>query len=102
MSHINEKISQEERDSVVNNYIDRLVRSGYTEEQVRQIIQSGLTGYVRKLQRSKRTGTPFHRPARMRLKTRMKKKLIQRECWYKNTKRNKHEEDEERKNKNKK
>ena len=100
MSHINEKISQEERDSVVNDYIDRLVRSGYTEEQVRQIIQSGLTGYVKKLQRAKRTGTPFHRPARMTLKTRMKKKLIQRESWYKNSK--KREDDEENNVKKKK
>ena len=102
MSHINEKISQEERDSVVNDYIDRLVRSGYTEEQVRQIIQSGLTGYVRKLQRSKRTGTPFHRPARMTLKTRMKKKLIQRECWYKNTKKREDEDKVLKKKKNRK
>ena len=100
MSHINEKISQEERDSVVNDYIDRLVRSGYTEEQVRQIIQSGLTGYVRKLQRAKKTGTPFHKPAKMTLKTRMKKRLTQRESWYKNTKRNE-DEVEERKNKKK-
>ena len=63
MMNCSETVSQSERDSIVNKYIDRLVTSGYNKDQVREIVESGLLGYERKLERARKNKIPLHRPA---------------------------------------
>ena len=87
MQNICDSVSQSERNSVVNYYTDRLFRSGYSQSQVREIIISGLVGNERKVARAARDKVPLHRPAAVTLKTRLHKKLTQRENWFKGKKR---------------
>ena len=83
MQNCSEKVPQTERDQVVDLYIDRLAVSGYDKEQIKEIVESGLKGYERKLDRSRKSGVPLHRPATASLASRQKKKLIQKTSWYK-------------------
>ena len=96
MMNICDTVSQSERNRVVDNYTDRLIRSGYSFPQVYDIIVSGLTGYERKLKRAANENTPIHRPAASTLKNRIHKKLIQKEIWYKEKK--KHNDDMKKNN----
>ena len=45
MMNTSEKIVQDERNEVVDTYAKKLVNSGYSLEQSRKFIVSGLTGY---------------------------------------------------------
>ena len=83
MQNTSETISESERINVIDNYIDRLLVSGYSVDQIREIVESGLKGYTRKLNRSSKTGIPLHRPAASTLQGRISKKLTERSSWYK-------------------
>ena len=80
MQNTEETISETERIEII---IDRLLVSGYSPDQTREIIESGLKGYSRKLSRSIRTGIPLHRPAASALQGRIKKNLTEKSSWYK-------------------
>ena len=67
MMNCSETVPQSERDGIVNDYIDRLMVSGYEKDQVREIVESGLLGYERKLKRARKSNMPLHRPALMSL-----------------------------------
>ena len=57
--------------------------SGYNDKEIKEIIESGLTGFVRKVERLRKAGVPFHRPAASTLQGRIKKKLLEKTNWYK-------------------
>ena len=86
MQNTCQTIPQSERNKIVDSYTDRLVRSGYSQSQVREIIVSGLMGYENKVTRAKRDNIPLHRPAAATLKNRLHKKLTQKQNWYKGKK----------------
>ena len=83
MQNTGQTISESERISIIDNYIDRLLVSGYNVEQIREIVESGLKGYLRKLNRAIKSGIPLHRPAATTLQSRIKKKLTEKSSWYK-------------------
>ena len=87
MMNCSETVPQSERDGIVNDYIDRLMVSGY-ENQVREIVESGLLGYEGKLERARKSNIPLHRPALMSLASRQKKILTQKISWYKSKPKN--------------
>ena len=87
MKNCSETVPQSERDGIVNDYIDRLMVSGY-ENQVREIVESGLLGYEGKLERARKSNIPLHRPALMSLASRQKKILTQKISWYKSKPKN--------------
>ena len=89
MMNCSETVPQSERNGIVNLYIDRLVTSGYDKNQVREIIESGLLGYEKKLERARKAKIPLHRPASFSLASRQKKKLTQKTNWYKAKPKNK-------------
>ena len=95
-----ESVSQKEKNEIVDKYTNRLFRSGYSKKQVREIIVSGLTGYEKKVNKAAKEKIPLHRPASVTLKTRLYKKLTQRENWYKKNKRNNEKEKQRKKIKN--
>ena len=86
MLNICDTVPQSERNKIVNDYTDRLTRSGYSLSQAKEIVVSGLTGYEKKVARAARTNVPLHRPASSTLKTRLHKKLTQRQNWFKEKK----------------
>ena len=98
MINICDSVSQEERNEAVDSYTDRLLRSGYSEIQVCDIIVSGLIGYERKKLKAANEKVPLHRPTASTLKICLHKKLTERETWYK-AKRKPNDESDESKNK---
>ena len=70
-------------------------RSGYNRCQVKEITESGLVGYERKLDKARKEGREIHREASDTIRTRQKKKLLAKTTWYK--KKEKNEKNENRK-----
>ena len=83
MLNTSETVPDRERVEIIDTYIDRLVVSGYCPAQVKEIVESGLTGYLRKVQYSKKNGLPLHRSAASTLAGRYRKKLTEDRSWYK-------------------
>ena len=92
MTNTTEMVTQQERDSIVEDYILKLARSGYNKKQRREIIESGLKGYETKLEKAAKSGNPLHRSAQSTMASRHKKKILSKTTWFKNKK----EEDNER------
>ena len=93
------KISLEERKTFVrllNNQKEIKIRSGYNFSQVREIIVSGLMGYEKKIARAKRDKVPLHRPAAATLKSRLHKKLTQKQNWFKEKKKEEHDDSQKK------
>ena len=99
MLNTSEMVTQQERDEIVENYVTKLVVSGYSLEQIRNIIVSGLKGYQTRLERAARDGTKLHRPTRSTLAARQKKKLLSKTNWYKSKKRDEDKNEKEVSNK---
>ena len=82
-----EKIVQDERNEVVDTYAKKLVNSGYSLEQSRKFIVSGLSGYERRLALSKDVENskwrPLHEGAGYNAKARRIKKMTSKTSWYK-------------------
>ena len=82
MMNISEIRSQEERNLVTENYIQKLKRSGYCRTQVKEIIEAGLKGYESKREKCLKNGTDLHRSAQSTVKTRFMKKLTAKTSWF--------------------
>ena len=77
-------ISQEERDSKIENFTTMLLDSGYTHTQAREVVVSGLTGYERKVEKAASEGSEIHRGAKEFANHRRVKKLTGKQNWFKN------------------
>ena len=85
LSNTCERLDNEERIKVVDDYSQKLINSGYAIKQVRRIILSGLKGYERILRESKKDGgRNLHRSAKESSHGRGKKKLLGRSEWFRN------------------
>ena len=76
MSRCDQSRSQEERDSIIDDFSKKLLRSGHSVNQCRSIITSGLRCYKRKIQEAKNKGERINRRIRCpksRLKGMIKK-----------------------------
>ena len=78
---------------VLEDWIKKMKRSGYSVIQMREIVESGLKSYVRKSRKAKEEGRPMNRMGKETLKSRNIKKLKNKMTWFKEKKR---EEEEER------
>ena len=87
LSTLHEKITMGERLEIIEKYIKQLKTSGYTRQQSRQAVMSGLTGFKRKMERKARNGEPMYRSASSTLTTRLKKKLTEKTSWFRDRKR---------------
>ena len=83
MLSCNETIPDTERIEIINKFIDRLLVSNYSSDQIKEIIESGLTGYQRKVDAANKLGVSLHRSAESTLETRIHKKLTEKTSWYK-------------------
>ena len=88
MLNTSEMLDQNERDQILNNYTKKLFHSGYEKHQVKEILESGLKGYEKKLEKAKKENRNIHREACDTIKTRQRKKLLAKTTWYKKKKEN--------------
>ena len=72
---------QEEKEQIINDYQKKLGQSGYSLEQQKEIVESGLLGYVRRIERQ---GGVKHRQAKDTESIRGKKKILGKSNWFKN------------------
>ena len=82
MLNTSEQVEFSERIVVIDEFSDQMLASGYSPEQTRDIVVAGLTGYERKLKKSKEEKKDLHRSAAGSLQSRIKKKLLGRQTWY--------------------
>ena len=88
MLNTSELVSQTERDTILEKFISRMEKSGYSKKQIRDITMSGLKGYETKRKRAAETGQELHRSGASTLQKRYKKKLTAKTNWYKQKRRN--------------
>ena len=72
-------VELEIKDKIVTSMCERLKRSGYRKDQIREIITSGLKGYNRKWGQ----GQTRHRRGHMTEGTRSLRKLVGKSTWFK-------------------
>ena len=83
LQNICDSVTQKEKNDIIDNYYERLRRSGHSHSVAHEIIVSGIVGYERKVDRAVKENSPLHKAAAATLQTRIYKKLTQRENWYK-------------------
>ena len=85
MSNIQlEGLRQEERNVVVEQFTQELKSSGYSFSLAKNIVLSGLKGWMTRRKNREKNGQEFYRTAQKSAYTREKKKLLSKENWYKN------------------
>ena len=83
MKNTSEDLDDSVRVTIVNNFAQKLVNSGYELHQVRKLLVGGLKGYQRKLMKSKEVGGKrMHVGAMASSKARYKKKLLNKANWF--------------------
>ena len=68
---------------MVDKFTKKLKASGYNLNQCKELVKSGVTGYVNKITSRQRSGQPFYRCAKSTLGGRIKKKLTEKNTWFK-------------------
>ena len=87
MGNTSELVDIGVRQGVVDNYGQKLLDSGYTLQQTRRILISGLKGYERKLWESRQPGgKPFHQNSGESSTRRRLKKLTGKSNWFRQKK----------------
>ena len=86
MLNTSDRISQMERMQILDDFSEKMLRSGYNITQVREILISGIRGYLRKLNLAKQRGTKLYRSAKSSLADRIKKKIFEKTSWYREKK----------------
>ena len=82
--NIGENNEQREYNKVVEQFTQELRSSEYKYNTAKEIVVSGLRGLRTRLKNRKMKGQDKYRTAASTARTREKKKLLQRENWYKN------------------
>ena len=86
MLHTSEIVSQQERNIIIEKYVNKLTISGYRQDQVKKIVEAGLRGYQAKLEKARKSGVKLHRSGKSTENLRYKKKLLEKNNWFKKTK----------------
>ena len=73
----------EERLGVIDHYTKKLKSSGYNQNQCKELVKSGVVGYKNKIKNRRKNGQPFYRSAKSTLGGRIRKKLTEKNNWYK-------------------
>ena len=85
------QIDIDEKIQIIDHYTQQLINSGYTGEQARDLIESGLKGMKRKEERKLKRGSRF-RSAEETKEERETKKLIEATTWFKEKEKDENEE----------
>ena len=82
MENTGRSSSIESRVEIINRYVMKLRRSGYNENDRKELVESGLRGYYRKVEREEKGGEKVNKDARRRRGDKMWRKMIQKTKWY--------------------
>ena len=80
--------TERERNQVINEYIRRLLRSGYQNRKVKSIVEAGLTGYERIHERESKGEVELHRDTSKNKFSRKVKKMSDKQNWIKTRREN--------------
>ena len=83
MRNTSERLDIQERVAVVNKFTQRMANSGYSKQQAKKIIISGLKGYEAARKRAENSGLRLHRSAKSGAEGRNIRKLLAKISWYK-------------------
>ena len=78
---LDKNIENEEKVDIIDHYTQQLVNSGYSSEQVREIVESGMKGVLKKEKR-RNEGDRRYRSSKETLYDRNIKKLTENTNWY--------------------
>ena len=67
---------------ILTEFCKKMARSGYPEEYRSVVIKSGVLGFERQLEASRRGERPLFRPREWQKEERRKSKMIQKAAWY--------------------
>ena len=81
-----ESLGAEERMRVVDGYAQKLLNSGYSQDQTRRILVRGIKGYEGKVLRCKKEKWNLRRTSKESRGTRSRKRMLQKSSWYKSRK----------------
>ena len=75
--------------NIIDNFAQKIINSGYKLEQTRKVMVGGLKGYERKLKLSLDVTNPkwhpLHPPASFNISARRRKKILDKNKWFKKT-----------------
>ena len=80
---LDSKIDTEEKTSIVDHFTQQLWNSGYSWQQIREVIVSSVKGFERKELLKREKKIERYRTSEMSLQSRINKKLIEPTNWYK-------------------
>ena len=83
LGNMSDHIQMSDKVEVLDKFCQKMTNSGHTLEVVRRSMISGLRGHLRKVERCKQEGKPFHRTAAASARSRKTKKLMQKQNWFK-------------------
>ena len=78
-----EQVEEGEEEKVIDQFTGQLKTSGYGRKKSREIVVSGVLGWIRKRKRRLEKHGSFYRGATSTLRQRMKKKLLEPVTWFK-------------------
>ena len=81
-----EEIEPEDYARIVDKFAQKLINSGYREEQSRRIIVSGIKGWRTKVENCSKEGTRLRRTAKESEEQRMRDKLLGKASWFREPK----------------
>jgi hypothetical protein len=83
LSNTNHEVPDiEDVTNIIETFTQQLKSSGYDRRAARETVTCGFLGWRRKISRRIKEGTPFYRNAASTLKTRCKKKMLEKVTWY--------------------
>ena len=86
MMNTSENVDFSERINVIDNFSNQVLSSGYSPEQTQKLVVAGLVGYENILKKSTEEMRDLHRSAAGSLESRIKKKLLGRQQWFRDKK----------------
>ena len=86
MLNTSEQVTQSERDKIIEKFLAKMKKSGYSKRQRREVTIAGLKGYETRKRRAEEKNTELHRNGASTLVQRYKKKLTGKTSWYKQKK----------------
>ena len=77
----NTNFRQDTKNKIMNKFKEKLKNSGYSQDQIEDIVTSGLLGYTRKAKRAEDRNQPLHRSGKSTEQDRFKKRYIDKYTW---------------------
>ena len=83
LGNTEDSLPKEDYVTILDRFSQKLYNSGYSEDQVRRIVLSGIKGWGGKVLRCKEEGRRLRRTAEDSLEIRMRTKLVGKSTWFK-------------------